>query len=182
MTDATAMASLGEIPLTGQRNDATTARAFTRRALQDARWPGPVDDVVLLVSEVVANVALHARTEGRLALFLRGSVLRAEIHDRSPVAPHRRSYGADATTGRGLQLVEVLTDASGFDVSSHGKAVWFEIDSVRRVPAAAVGHDLAEQHPPAADPGRLETPGLVTGLDAWGEDSTQARHRALVGV
>jgi hypothetical protein len=38
-----------------------------------------------------------------------------------------RRFGPEASTGRGLLLVEELADAWGTDVGPQGKTVWFEL-------------------------------------------------------
>ncbi len=85
-------------------------------------------DAALLVSELVANVVLHARTSAEVRMSVRDGVLLVEVSDGSPgsVAPqHTSPY---ATTGRGLALVEAIADAWGSrPVSGGGKVVWFEL-------------------------------------------------------
>ena len=109
-------------------SSAATARRFVANVLEEWQVPGLVDTVTLLVSELVTNAVLHARTECELVLRLRDRVLRVEVHDRSPVAPSRRLYEADAGTGRGMLLIEALASAWGADAGDAGKQVWFEVD------------------------------------------------------
>jgi anti-sigma regulatory factor (Ser/Thr protein kinase) len=103
------------------------ARRFVTDALtawncDDAGWAA-----AQIVAELAGNCALHARTEFVVRLLLGSGGLRLEVTDSSPTRPQLRQYGAEATTGRGLQLVEVLSDAWGVDQRLDGKTVWVQL-------------------------------------------------------
>jgi hypothetical protein len=51
--------------------------------------------------------------------------LRVDVHDTSPSWPAVADVPADAETGRGLLLVETLSDEWGFYRTPAGKAVYF---------------------------------------------------------
>jgi two-component sensor histidine kinase len=108
---------------------AAEARRFVARALDgvsaQAREIG-----VLLTSELVTNALLYA--QGRITVRVvpgsAGGAVRVIVHDGNsqPVEPRR--VGADATSGRGLALVEQLSTSWGVDlVEDDGKEVWFEV-------------------------------------------------------
>ncbi len=86
-----------------------------------------VDDALLVVEELVANVLDHARTRFELIVRLSGSVLHLAVHDTSPGAPQIRPFDPQASRGRGLQLVETLADRWGCDADAVGKTVWAEL-------------------------------------------------------
>ncbi len=86
-----------------------------------------VDIVTLLVSELVTNVVLHARTACELRLE-RGERLRVEVVDGSTRRPVRGLTRPEGNSGRGLMLVESLSVESGTVVEAAGKRVWFEMD------------------------------------------------------
>lgn len=91
------------------------------------------DTLALLVSELVSNVVLHARTPCRLeASLLDGGIVRVEVHDDSPDLPRSGlPASSDAMSGRGMLLVDRLSDRSGTDrLDGAGKVVWFELDGV----------------------------------------------------
>lgn len=92
------------------------------------------DLVVLLVSELVANVALHARSEAVVSLVLSGGTLRVQVCDHSPQLPVRRHYGLASSTGRGLLMLETLAAEWGVEPNADGKCVWFVVQTT---PAAA---------------------------------------------
>jgi anti-anti-sigma regulatory factor/anti-sigma regulatory factor (Ser/Thr protein kinase) len=105
------------------------ARAFVRevcRYWQLARPDATVmDRAVLLANELVTNAVVHAGTDIRLRLELRGDRLHIAVRDDNPrllrlVVPDWQAEG-----GRGLWLVEQLARAWG--VNPHpegGKVVW----------------------------------------------------------
>jgi anti-sigma regulatory factor (Ser/Thr protein kinase) len=96
-------------------------------------WDRPelADSVALLVTELASNAVLHARTEFRVVTTLNHCV-RIEVHDRSRARPVvRRGDDGLAGTGRGLQLVERLSDAWGVELD-HGKVVWCRVCTAER--------------------------------------------------
>jgi anti-sigma regulatory factor (Ser/Thr protein kinase) len=90
------------------------------------------DTAVLLVSELVTNTVLHARTGGsvlELRLESAGSWLRIEVHDADPHDPRQRTPGALDESGFGLLLIEALAGKWGVQQTVTGKAVWAELDA-----------------------------------------------------
>jgi anti-anti-sigma regulatory factor/anti-sigma regulatory factor (Ser/Thr protein kinase) len=107
-----------------------TARAFVRDVLRSWQLALPdttlVARAVLLASELVANAVIHARTDLRLRLELRGDLLHLAVRDGSPRLLRLATIpDPEAEGGRGLWLVEQLARAWG--VNRHpdgGKVVW----------------------------------------------------------
>lgn len=124
---------------------------------EDVEWP-----LAQLLTEVVTNAVLHAGSEVVVVLqSLPGRPgLRCEVSDTSPVRPRRRHHSADATTGRGLVLLEQLADAWGVEVRPGGKTVWFEVGTGsgggRETPGA---EELPETFADAPGPARGRAPG-----------------------
>ena len=107
---------------------ALAARAFARDVLSTWREADAADIVTLLVSELVTNAVLHAGSKVEISIRHVGRWLRVEVADGSPVLPGQRDYTPDASTGRGLSLVEALADSWGVDSrGDSGKVVWFEV-------------------------------------------------------
>jgi serine/threonine-protein kinase RsbW len=105
---------------------ADPARQLVRTALCTWGLEGLEDDGALVVTELVANAAQHTR--GHL---IRVSVsrpapglVRIEVVDRSKIRPERRNADDYSERGRGLFLIEVLTDHWGTDLLPFGKRVW----------------------------------------------------------
>jgi anti-sigma regulatory factor (Ser/Thr protein kinase) len=96
-----------------------------------------VDTVELLVSEAVTNAILHARTAcvpsiERLEAGpdVRGHSserVRVEVSDRDPTLPMTKHYDLEAGSGRGLHLIEALSDGYGAESAPEGKLIWFEV-------------------------------------------------------
>jgi anti-sigma regulatory factor (Ser/Thr protein kinase)/anti-anti-sigma regulatory factor len=105
------------------------ARAFVREVCRYWQLAIPdatvMDRAVLLADELVTNAMVHAHTEIRLRLELRGDRLHLAVRDGSPGFLRLVTPDPDAEGGRGLLLVEQLARAWG--VNRHpdgGKVVW----------------------------------------------------------
>lgn len=108
---------------------AALARLFVERTLGEWGCDAFLDQSRLLVSELVTNAVLHARTDFELVVHMTPRGVRIEVADGSPAAPVVRRYEDEAMTGRGLALVEELAARWGVDEAPHGgKVVWFELD------------------------------------------------------
>jgi anti-sigma regulatory factor (Ser/Thr protein kinase) len=107
---------------------AAMARHFVEETLGAWGCDAFLDATRLLVSELVTNAVLHARTEFELILRATRTGVRVEVHDGSVAAPVVRHYEDEAMTGRGLSLVDDLAARWGVDKREGGKSVWFELD------------------------------------------------------
>ena len=103
------------------------ARRFVREVLGEWQLLGIEEVATLLVSEVVTNAVLHAGTDLTVELLRSEGNVRVEVADRSTQAATRRHYDGAATTGRGLALVQALSDEWGVDARPDGKTVWFDV-------------------------------------------------------
>jgi anti-sigma regulatory factor (Ser/Thr protein kinase) len=106
------------------------ARHQVRAAIR--AWDVPVDEdvAVLLASELVTNAVTHqAGRTVTLALTCSPGQLRVDVHDTSRSLPVLASAPADADTetGRGLMLVDTLSDEWGSYRTPAGKAVYFTL-------------------------------------------------------
>lgn len=121
-----------ELTLAPDPSAARVARAWVAEMLAD--WPeGAVDRARLLVSELVTNAVLHARTEISLGCRLEEASARFEVGDRRRGGPTPKRYVADSPTGRGMRLVATLAEAWGVERTPSSKVVWFSV--ARDVPA-----------------------------------------------
>ncbi|GAB7102560.1 SpoIIE family protein phosphatase [Streptomyces phaeofaciens JCM 4814] len=117
------------------------ARRFTARTLRRWKAEKAADAVLLVVSELVTNALVHTQGPVQVDLMLRGDRVRVGVSDASPRAPAKPVIvDWESTGGRGLMLVEAMSDSFGTVPVAGGKQVWSEIT----VP----GFD-----PDAADPG-----------------------------
>jgi anti-sigma regulatory factor (Ser/Thr protein kinase) len=104
----------------------TDARNLVARTLQGCP-EAMVADAMLLTSELVSNVVLHARTPFELEVTAVHGV-RVVVRDGSPDPPIVASPGPEESTGRGLLLVHSLASRWGYEVTATGKSVWFELE------------------------------------------------------
>jgi hypothetical protein len=155
------------------------ARRFTRETLEAWRLDDFVDTAVLLVSELVTNAVLHARSGVEVVVDGGPGRVRVEVHDSSIVLPSRRHYGIQAGTGRGILLVEEMASGWGAETTESGKVVWFELAPGARGGGgfldAAILDDLADL---GVDTGMLGAPALGT-VEA---DDRVGRIDCLVGT
>jgi anti-sigma regulatory factor (Ser/Thr protein kinase) len=108
-----------------------TTPAAARRFVVGALRAGgvPVDDAIpLVVSELVTNAVLHAGSSARVDVRVANDGVRVEVHDSTTELPTVRDPGPYTVTGRGLMLVEALSDRWGADPTADGKVAWFEVD------------------------------------------------------
>jgi two-component sensor histidine kinase len=114
------------VDLPPQPSSASRARSLAREVV--AGLPADVvDTVALLVTELVTNAVLHARTRLHLEVEVRPAAVVLRVQDGSTRVPVVRHYAPDDVTGRGLALVEALASSWGVDATRQGKAVWCEI-------------------------------------------------------
>jgi anti-sigma regulatory factor (Ser/Thr protein kinase) len=107
------------------------AREFTRHALADWRWRAEdasadeaVGDVLLVVSELVANAASHGGGPTEIAVVLHGGRLTVSVADSEPRPPATRPAEPSLPGGHGLHVIELLSLAWGSTPGHHGKTVW----------------------------------------------------------
>ena len=106
------------------------ARDHVRSRCRGAGVPARTcETAVLLTSEIVTNALVHARSAPRLGLSLAHDRLRVEVGDDDPTRPGPvTDVHPAAHSGRGLRLVEQLSDGWGIDAAEPGKVVWFVLD------------------------------------------------------
>ncbi|MFF4620003.1 ATP-binding protein [Nonomuraea jabiensis] len=103
------------------------ARRLTREKLAGWGLDDQVEAAELLVSELVGNAVEHAYGPVRLSFSAEDGLLRCEVEDENPDLPQMRVVDADAESGRGLFLVDLLSCCWGGVRTARGKAVWFEL-------------------------------------------------------
>jgi anti-sigma regulatory factor (Ser/Thr protein kinase) len=125
-----------QIDLTARPEAAGQARRFAHSCLVDWHLDAMTDDIDLVVSELVTNALLHARTEGRpagpapirLEVLLNLDSLVCRVTDSSAALPAQEAVGESAENGRGLFLVDVLSTQWGWFSGPVGKVVWASFD------------------------------------------------------
>lgn len=114
--------------LSSHPTSASAARRFVHEVLAAWSWDRAEAEVALLCTdELVTNAILHVSSDIEVVVRRFELALRVEVHDRSPRPPLRRVHAVDADSGRGLDLVEMLSSRWGVAPVPGGKAVWFEV-------------------------------------------------------
>jgi anti-sigma regulatory factor (Ser/Thr protein kinase) len=109
------------------------ARHHVADALRSHGYQGDASIVLLLVSEMVTNAVLHALPPVDVVVDIDGCSVTVTVEDGdSEHVPEMNSQpmgDPDRITGRGLQIVNELSDAWGYDTHpSVGKSVWCTIE------------------------------------------------------
>ena len=105
------------------------ARRFAKQTL-GGMASNVLDSVELMVSELATNCVRHTNTAFDLTIALVQDRIRVEVTDRAGGTPTMRSPGPEEPTGRGLQIVNLLSDTWGVEPSaSSGKTVWFTLSA-----------------------------------------------------
>jgi anti-sigma regulatory factor (Ser/Thr protein kinase) len=107
----------------------TQARRFLGEVLQTLREDSGADlaDTLLMAaSELTANAVLHARTEFTVRVVLAATLVRVEVTDASSDPPQPREAPVEATSGRGLAIIDGSGLQWGIDQHADGKTVWIQ--------------------------------------------------------
>lgn len=103
------------------------ARQFVTAALRSWGVTGEqVGDVVLAASELVTNAFEHGRGAIALRLRLAGRCVLLEVRDSSPEDPVLRRPSSRSFRGRGLPMIQAISNAWGHRRNGDGKWVWAE--------------------------------------------------------
>lgn len=132
------------------------ARRHTRHILATWKLSYLTDDAELVVSELITNAVQatpatpHAAP---VALYLAadGDRLSVLAWDCSPEPPVHRPHNDDAVSGRGLEIIQALTDRCGTCVTGRGGKVvwaWFDLDT------SGQALDAQESHARRRGPGK----------------------------
>ncbi len=103
------------------------ARRFATDAL--AGLPAEaLESAELMVSELATNCIRHERTSFYVTISRRAGEVRVEVTDSGSGVPTMRSPGPNEPSGRGLQIVDMLSDEWGIEPEvPAGKTVWFSL-------------------------------------------------------
>ncbi|WP_167583095.1 ATP-binding protein [Kineococcus rubinsiae] len=113
-----------EVRLPADLSAARHARSFLRRSLC-VHQSRVMDRALLLFSEMAVNAVEHGAPPVTAALDCEGvGGVRLAVHDGSPAQPVLHEVGPEAESGRGVNLLQVLSEDWGVDVDPRGKTVW----------------------------------------------------------
>ncbi len=120
------------------------ARLRTRVILKEWCIGHMADDAEIVVSELTTNAlkaswSVNDSTPIVLHLLASHYCLTIQVWDSVPAAPDPRPHTIDAETGRGLEIVSLLSDRWGFyHPDTGGKIVWAALE-ISTAPGARQG-------------------------------------------
>lgn len=113
------------------------ARRFVTELLEGASAEVR-DAIALMTSELASNCIRHTDSGFELTITQTAAEIRVESTDLGAGEPTMRAPAPSDPSGRGLQIIDMFSDAWGYESrSGQGKTVWFTL-AVRTPAAAAV--------------------------------------------
>jgi anti-sigma regulatory factor (Ser/Thr protein kinase) len=100
-------------------------RRFVARTLRE--WnvdEETIEPVMLVANELIANAIVHAHSAPVLSLVGTGDDLLLRVADEAGTLGVTRRATPGDDGGRGMLLVEALSDCWGVDADGSGKTVW----------------------------------------------------------
>lgn len=119
-----------DLAFTAEPEEVAGLRRVMRAHLELWGLHGVIESAQLCVSELVANVITHVGigTPTTLAVSMNGTYLRIEVHDPDTrVLPTLLAAGSEAESGRGVALVDSVTDRWGVQLRADRKVTWCEL-------------------------------------------------------
>jgi len=109
-----------------------SAPSLARQVVEDAacraHHTGALAEAELLVTEVVTNAFRYGAPPITLEVTCEADDgLVVQVGDTGTAAPVPRDTGVDDVSGRGLALVDVMSDDWGVEPTRAGKNVWFRL-------------------------------------------------------
>jgi anti-sigma regulatory factor (Ser/Thr protein kinase) len=153
------------------RQSVTAARKFATEVLVGIPRD-LLESVELMVSELATNCVRHVKTRFELMILHTPEEIRIEVTDHGGGVPAMRSPGPEDPSGRGLRIVDMLSERWGVaDQSLSGKTVWFTLSTLMD----AAGRKRARED---SGPGRPQSDGVAcTGAPRPGSRPASGRIR-----
>lgn len=116
------------LPLPGGPESAGMARAAVRKTIADWNLAEPLDDAVLIVSELVTNAFRYGAGPLVLHLTVKDGYLVLGVQDNEPAStPSPKDVPDTQPDGRGLKLISAIASQWGWDHANGQKIVWAQI-------------------------------------------------------
>ncbi len=100
------------------------ARAFVAGWLRKWDYDCLVEPAALVMSELATNTVRHAGEPFTVGIEDLGHGVRLSVQDPVPTPPAPRTPSESDVSGRGMGIVEALTDSWGTQQIPDGKVVW----------------------------------------------------------
>lgn len=156
------------------------ARRFVSQAISDL--PGERQDSAnLMVSELATNALVHASSGFSVSIDRSDTAVTISVTDRGDGTPAMQSPSSSEPHGRGLRIVEALSDSWGITpTAGTGKSVWFQLSlrstSVgRRQADVAATTNQAESGTASAEASRPGSPPMKPDVGQMGRPNARRR-------
>jgi len=117
-----------ELHLAAQLTSPRASRLFVTRALLDWHLTSLVAKASLVVSELVTNAVIHARSACSVRLTWRDDAVRVDVSDDGDGSPDPQLASEYDEEGRGLFLISAMSTAWGVEpADGGGKSIWAEL-------------------------------------------------------
>jgi anti-sigma regulatory factor (Ser/Thr protein kinase) len=103
-------------------------RAVRERAAKVVGVPDVLDDIELMTAEAVANAVLHGSGAIGITVATDGRRLRVEVRDGGPADRRKDPARSCVDHGRGLAVIDALSDAWALERDTGETRLWFVVD------------------------------------------------------
>ncbi len=110
----------------GWAGSVTAARQFVRDVLRDQSRE-IVDAAELMACELATNCVQHAHCDFEMVIRAEDRI-RVEVRDTNRASPVLGYPAPEDPSGRGLRIVEAMSDTWGIIPWKGGKTVWFALE------------------------------------------------------
>ena len=107
------------------------ARRHVRETLETWGRASLLEISDLIVSELAGNAVRHSSRRFVLTVTKMGEATRIAVSDQSSLLPTLRAPDADATNGRGIQIIAAVSMNWGAELHHGAKTVWADIQDTR---------------------------------------------------
>ena len=105
------------------------ARERVRSFIEENRLCEEPEIALLILSELVSNAVMHGAQPIQVVVSGEAGKLRIDVADGDTHVPRPGLHfgDADGSGGRGLHIVNALSEQWGTTIHAHGKSVWAEV-------------------------------------------------------
>ncbi len=154
----------------------TMSRRFVTSVLNDLP-PARRELAELMVSELATNAIVHAASEFTVSVERLGDAVKVAVSDQDSVIPQPRLPIDQEPHGRGLHIIDELSDSWGAEPNPEGgKTIWFVLDTARSAGSIAHMAQEAQEAPAGGDTTPDRRTSKVRGQPRRGPQRPQARY------